>query len=88
MGLVEQVVDPPASGRPRGRRPPRSRRPRPWRCGHRAVVRALADGSSPADVEEVARSWRERAFGSDDFAEGLEAFRGGARASAGACGPR
>ncbi|HEX2502784.1 MAG TPA: enoyl-CoA hydratase/isomerase family protein [Miltoncostaeaceae bacterium] len=43
-------------------------------AGTRAVVRALSDGSPPADVEEVARRWRERAFASADFVEGLAAF--------------
>jgi enoyl-CoA hydratase/carnithine racemase len=44
-------------------------------AGTRAVVKALSDGSPPADVEETARRWRERAYASDDIAEGLGAFR-------------
>jgi enoyl-CoA hydratase/carnithine racemase len=76
MGLVEQVVEPAglwaaaraaaaevAAGAPLAV------------AGTRAVVRALSDGSPPADVEEIARRWRGRAFASDDFAEGLAAFR-------------
>jgi enoyl-CoA hydratase/carnithine racemase len=43
-------------------------------AGTRAVVRALSDGSPPADVEETARRWRARAFASDDLREGLAAF--------------
>jgi enoyl-CoA hydratase/carnithine racemase len=78
MGLVDQVVEPTglwataraaaaevAAGAPLAV------------AGTRAVVRALCDGSSPADVEEVARRWRERAFASDDLSEGLAAFREG-----------
>ena len=76
MGLVEQVVEPEglwaaaraaaadvAAGAPVAL------------AGTRAIVRALSDGSPPADVEEVARGWRERAFASEDFREGLRAFR-------------
>ncbi|HSJ72783.1 MAG TPA: enoyl-CoA hydratase-related protein [Miltoncostaeaceae bacterium] len=44
-------------------------------AGTRAVVRALSDGSPPADVEETARRWRERAYASDDIREGQAAFR-------------
>jgi enoyl-CoA hydratase/carnithine racemase len=44
-------------------------------AGTRAVVRALCDGSPPADVEETALRWRERAFASDDLREGLAAFQ-------------
>jgi enoyl-CoA hydratase/carnithine racemase len=44
-------------------------------AGTRAVVRALSDGSAPADVEETARRWRERAYASDDVREGQAAFR-------------
>lgn len=76
MGLVEQVVEPAglwaaaraaaaevAAGAPQAV------------AGTRAVVRALSDGSPPADVEETAHRWRERAFASRDHAEGLAAFR-------------
>lgn len=44
-------------------------------AGTRAVVRALSDGSPPADVEETARRWRERAYASDDIREGQAAYR-------------
>jgi enoyl-CoA hydratase/carnithine racemase len=44
-------------------------------AGTRAIVRALSDGSPPADVEETARRWRERAYASEDIREGQAAFR-------------
>jgi enoyl-CoA hydratase/carnithine racemase len=44
-------------------------------AGTRAIVRALSAGSPPADVEETARRWRERAYASDDVREGQAAFR-------------
>ena len=44
-------------------------------AGTRAVVKALSDGSPPADVEETARRWRERAYASEDVREGQAAFR-------------
>lgn len=43
--------------------------------GTRAIIRALAAGDPDAD--EVARVWRERAFGGADLAEGLRAFAEG-----------
>ena len=77
MGLVEQVVEPEglwaaaraaaAEVAARGARWP-SPAPARW-CAR------SSDGSPPADVEEVARRWRERAYASDDFREGLAAFR-------------
>jgi enoyl-CoA hydratase/carnithine racemase len=76
MGLVEQVVAPEALWATAREAAADVAAAAPLAvAGTRAIVRALADGSSPADVEEVARSWRERAFASDDFAEGLAAFR-------------
>ena len=44
-------------------------------AGTRAVVRELVEGAPPSLVEETAAGWRARAFGSDDFREGLAAFR-------------
>ena len=76
MGLVEQVVEPPALWTAARAAAAEVAAGAPLAlAGTRAVVRALSDGSPPADVEEIARRWRERAFASDDFAEGLAAFR-------------
>ncbi len=76
MGLVEQVVEPEGLWAAARAAAAEVAAAAPLAvAGTRAIVRALADGSAPADVEEVARSWRERAFASDDFAEGLAAFR-------------
>jgi enoyl-CoA hydratase len=44
-------------------------------AGTRAIVRALEDGAAPGAVAEVAGGARARAFGSEDFREGLRAFR-------------
>lgn len=43
--------------------------------GTRAIVREMADGPMAAGPEAAAAAWRERAFASDDFREGLRAFR-------------
>jgi enoyl-CoA hydratase/carnithine racemase len=76
IGLVDQVVEPPglwaaaleAAGEVAAGAPLAV-------AGTRAVVRALSDGSPPADVEETARRWRERAYASDDVREGQAAYR-------------
>ncbi len=44
-------------------------------AGTRAIVRALEDGAAPDAVDATADGWRTRAFGSEDFREGLRAFR-------------
>jgi 1,4-dihydroxy-2-naphthoyl-CoA synthase len=41
--------------------------------GTRAIVAALSEG--PASIQETAQAARARAFGSNDFREGLAAFR-------------
>jgi enoyl-CoA hydratase/carnithine racemase len=43
--------------------------------GTRAIVRAMSDGPMAAGPEAAAAEWRRRAFASDDFREGLRAFR-------------
>ena len=40
-----------------------------------AVIRALAAGPLSEDGREMAQDWRERAYASEDMAEGLAAFR-------------
>jgi enoyl-CoA hydratase/carnithine racemase len=44
-------------------------------AGTRAIVGALEDGAAPGAVAETADGARARAFGSEDFREGLRAFR-------------
>jgi len=43
--------------------------------GTRAIVRGLSDGPLGDGVEAQAEGWRERAFASEDFREGLAAMR-------------
>ena len=43
-------------------------------AGTRAVIRALGDGTPPAEVTALGERWRERAFTERDLAEGLAAF--------------
>ena len=42
-------------------------------AGTRAIVAALSEG--PESIQETAQAARARAFASDDFREGLAAFR-------------
>jgi enoyl-CoA hydratase/carnithine racemase len=44
-------------------------------AGTRALVRALSEGPLPPEVDRAAGEWVARAFASDDFREGLAAFR-------------
>lgn len=44
-------------------------------AGTRAIVRALSEGPLPREVEGAADDWVARAFASEDFREGLSAFR-------------
>jgi enoyl-CoA hydratase/carnithine racemase len=44
-------------------------------AGTRALVRALSEGPLPPEVDRAAGDWVARAFASDDFREGLAAFR-------------
>ena len=44
-------------------------------AGMRAIIRAIEGGHDPARADAVADEWRDRAFASDDIAEGLGAFR-------------
>jgi enoyl-CoA hydratase/carnithine racemase len=76
MGLVERVVEPEGLWAAARTAAAEIAAAAPLAvAGTRAVVRALTDGSAPADVEEVARRWRERAYASADFREGVAAFR-------------
>ena len=61
-------------------RGPRRRRRRGGRrplavAGTRAIVRALSEGPLAPEVDRAAGEWVARAFASDDFREGLAAFR-------------
>lgn len=76
MGLVEQVVEPAGLWAAARAAAAEVAAGAPFAvAGTRAIVRALSDGTPPAEVEEVARRWRERAFASQDVGEGLRAFR-------------
>ncbi len=44
-------------------------------AGTRAIVRALSEGPLPPEVDRAAGDWVARAFASEDFREGLAAFR-------------
>ncbi len=76
IGLVDQVVEPPGLwGSARAAAAEVAAGAPVAVAGTRAIVRALSDGSPPADVEETARRWRERAYASDDAREGQAAYR-------------
>lgn len=44
-------------------------------AGMRSVIRAIEDGAPSSEAAEIAERWRQRAFQSEDIAEGLAAFR-------------
>jgi hypothetical protein len=41
----------------------------------RAVIKAIETDAPPSEAGEIAERWRQRAFQSDDIADGLAAFR-------------
>lgn len=77
LGLVDQVVEPDAVwGTARAAGTAVAAAAPLAVAGTRAIIGTLTERAPWEEVEETATRARARAFGSDDFREGLEAFRG------------
>jgi len=76
LGLVDQVVEPDALWPAARAAADEVAAGAPLAIeGTRAIVRGIVDGPLGDGVEAQAAAWRARAFGSEDFREGLAAIR-------------